>query len=73
MKQVISVRDLEEMLRTGKDVRSLPEDALLTPSARDYLRDLDGAGGYRVARKGATHHFAQFESGNRCVFQLAEN
>jgi L-fuculose-phosphate aldolase len=45
MKQVISVRDLEEMLRNGKDVRSLPGDVLLTPSARDYLRDLDNKGG----------------------------
>ena len=44
MKQVISVRDLEEMLRSGKDVRVLPEDALLTPSARDFLRDLEGNG-----------------------------
>lgn len=55
MKQVISVRDLEEMLRSGKDVRSLPEDALLTPSARDFLRDLDGGRGYQVAPKGAGH------------------
>jgi L-fuculose-phosphate aldolase len=44
MKQVISVRDLEEMLRNGKDVRALPSDALLTPSARDVLRDLETAG-----------------------------
>jgi L-fuculose-phosphate aldolase len=44
MKQVISVRDLEEMLRNGKDVHALPEDALLTPSARDFLRDHDSAG-----------------------------
>jgi L-fuculose-phosphate aldolase len=43
MKQVISLRDLEEMLRAGKDVRTLPDDVLLTPSARDLLRDLDGA------------------------------
>lgn len=41
MKQVISVRDLEDMLRSGKDVHALPEDALLTPSARDFLRDLE--------------------------------
>lgn len=45
MKQVISVRDLEEMLRNGRDVRALPEDALLTPSARDFLRDLDSSNG----------------------------
>jgi len=39
MKQVISVRDLEEMVRNGKDIRALPDDALLTPSARDFIRD----------------------------------
>jgi len=41
MKQVISLKDLEEMVRGGKDIRSLPDGALLTPSARDYLRDLE--------------------------------
>src|ERR1041385_3177434 len=45
MKQVVSVRDLEEMLRAGKDPRAVPADALLTPSARDFLRDLDGVNG----------------------------
>ena len=44
MKQIISVKDLEEMARTGQDLRSLPGDALLTPSARDFLRDLEGHG-----------------------------
>lgn len=39
MKQVISLRDVEEMLRNGKDLASIPEEALLTPSARDFLRD----------------------------------
>lgn len=48
MKQVISVRDLEEMVRLGKDVGSLPEDALLTPSARDFLRDLNGGSSYKT-------------------------
>jgi L-fuculose-phosphate aldolase len=55
MKQVISVRDLEEMLRQGKNVRSLPEDVLLTPSARDFLRELESNGGPKasfVARNG---------------------
>jgi len=41
MKQVISVRDLEEMLRSGKDLRALPGEALLTPSARDFISDLE--------------------------------
>jgi len=47
MKQVISLRDLEEMLRHGKDVRSLPADALLTPSARDFLREVESSGSQR--------------------------
>jgi L-fuculose-phosphate aldolase len=51
MKQVISVRDLEEMVRNGKELRSLPEDVLLTPSARDFLRDLDSAGAPKSALK----------------------
>ena len=42
MKPVISLKDLQEMLRNGKEVRALPADALLTPSARDFLRDLEG-------------------------------
>src|SRR5882724_5246520 len=49
MKQVISVKDLQEMVRNGKDVRSLPSDALVTPSARDFLRDLEGMGGFKAS------------------------
>jgi L-fuculose-phosphate aldolase len=44
MKQVISVRDLEDMQRNGQDVRALPEDVILTPSARDFLRDFETNG-----------------------------
>ena len=51
MKQVISVRDLEEMLRNGKDVRSLPADALLTPSARDLLRELESGSSYKATAR----------------------
>lgn len=40
MKPVISARDIEEMRRQGKDLRALPAGALLTPSARDLLREL---------------------------------
>jgi L-fuculose-phosphate aldolase len=39
MKQIISVRDLEEWVRSGKELSSLPSDALLTPSARDFVRE----------------------------------
>src|SRR5580765_436089 len=44
MKPVISLKDLEDMLRSGKDLASVPADALLTPSARDFLRDREGYG-----------------------------
>jgi L-fuculose-phosphate aldolase len=47
VKQIISVKDLKEMVRVGKDVTSLPDGALLTPSARDFLRDLEGANSYK--------------------------
>ncbi|MEI7732538.1 MAG: class II aldolase/adducin family protein [Verrucomicrobiota bacterium] len=47
MKNVISLKEVEEMVRQGKDVANLPADVLLTPSARDYLRDLDSG----VAKK----------------------
>jgi L-fuculose-phosphate aldolase len=49
MKPVISLKDLEEMVRAGKDPASLPADALLTPSARDFLRDREGHGTTRVS------------------------
>jgi L-fuculose-phosphate aldolase len=45
MKQVISLRDVEDLLRGGKDLSLLPADALLTPSARDFLRDLESKSG----------------------------
>lgn len=44
MKTVISARDIEELLRNGGDIKSLPSDALITPSARDLLRDLEMRG-----------------------------
>ena len=43
MKQIISVRDLEEMVRNGRDLSALPGDALLTPSARDFLRERESS------------------------------
>jgi L-fuculose-phosphate aldolase len=49
MRPVISVRDLQQMLRNGEDLRTLPADALLTPSARDLLRELEGPGGHKAA------------------------
>src|SRR5215469_9171712 len=53
MKQIISVRDLEELVRAGKDLKSLPSDALLTPSARDFLREHEDAASSKPVSKPA--------------------
>ncbi len=39
MKKVISAKDIEEMLRRGADLNTLPADAIYTPSARDMIRE----------------------------------
>ena len=44
MSRVISVRDIQEMIRTGQGV-NIPDDALVTPSARDFLNELQTSGG----------------------------
>lgn len=44
MKTVISAKDIEELLGRGGDIKSLPADAIITPSARDLLRDLENRG-----------------------------
>lgn len=44
MKNVISARDIEELLRQGGDLSALPAEAILTPSARDLMRDLQSNG-----------------------------
>ena len=53
MKNVISVRDLEEMVRQGQDVLSLPAETILTPSARDFLREIENGAGRKAAAPGA--------------------
>ena len=45
MKSVISAKDIEEFIRQGRDLSQLPEDAIITPAARDMLRDLQSNGG----------------------------
>jgi L-fuculose-phosphate aldolase len=47
MKTVISVRDVEALLRDGGDLKSLPADAIFTPSARDLMRDVKPLGAAR--------------------------
>jgi L-fuculose-phosphate aldolase len=49
MSRVISVRDIQEMIRDGQGVGNLPADAILTPSARDFLHELETNGGARTA------------------------
>src|SRR5215472_17432717 len=51
MSRVISVRDIQEMLRTGQGV-NIPDDALVTPSARDFLNELQANGGATTAAGG---------------------
>ena len=47
MNTVISVKDIEDLLRSGGNLNSLPAGAILTPSARDLLHDLESANGAR--------------------------
>lgn len=48
MSTVISLRDLQDMVRNGQDVKNLPADAIITPSARDYLHELEFSGGAKA-------------------------
>ena len=49
MKNVISLKDLERMQREGKSLSNLPADVILTPSARDFLNDLESSVGAKAA------------------------
>jgi L-fuculose-phosphate aldolase len=55
MKNVISLRDVEDMVRQGQSLQNLPADVILTPSAREFLhdREMNGGGG-EAALKNAT-------------------
>jgi len=53
MSRVISVRDIQEMIRNGQGLGGIPADAIVTPSARDFLNELETNGGAKaVAAKG---------------------
>jgi L-fuculose-phosphate aldolase len=47
MKKVVSAKDIEDLLRQGGDLNSLPAEAIYTPSARDLLRDTHSSLGSR--------------------------
>ena len=47
MPAVITAKEVEEIIAKGGDPKSLPADAILTPSAKDAIRD------YNYARRGS--------------------
>ncbi|MCC6231409.1 MAG: class II aldolase/adducin family protein [Verrucomicrobiales bacterium] len=49
MATVITAKDIEQLLQQGGDPATLPADALLTPSAKDALRDWKARAGAAVA------------------------
>ena len=53
MKKVFTGKDVEALLRAGKGVESIPEGALLTPSAKDAIKEA-GAQRRREVKSGAT-------------------
>jgi L-fuculose-phosphate aldolase len=53
MRTIISAKEVEALLREGGDIKSLPADAILTPSARDLLRELENNGARAHAAKPA--------------------
>ena len=49
MSQVISVRDIQELIRNGQGVSGIPADAIITPSAREMLQDMETRGARAIA------------------------
>ena len=49
MSRIISIRDVKEMVRNGQDIKTIPSDAIITPSARDYIFELESNGGAPAA------------------------
>ncbi len=58
MKSVISAKDIEELLRNGGDPGNLPADAVITPSARELLRDWQNGNRRNGAGKQAVNNGA---------------
>lgn len=53
MKKVYSQKDIEDLIRQGKGAADLPSDAILTPSARDALSELELGGNGRPSGGGS--------------------
>lgn len=62
MNKIISVRDVREMLRNGQDMKKLPADAIVTPSARDLLFELETNGATKTI---AGDNSSPLANGNR--------
>ncbi|HEV7927043.1 MAG TPA: class II aldolase/adducin family protein [Verrucomicrobiae bacterium] len=54
MKTIISAKEVEELLRNGGGISALPADAILTPSARDLLREFENNGARPESSKSAS-------------------
>ena len=66
MKTVYTAKHVEDLIRAGKDAAAIPADAILTPSARDLLKnlgkpDLTGGSGRRAPSSGARNRPAEPE------------
>ncbi|HMO83746.1 MAG TPA: hypothetical protein PKC18_02375, partial [Lacipirellulaceae bacterium] len=72
MPTVITAKDIEKLVSEGGDPAALPADALLTPSAKDALRDLKtrrGAGA-RLPVSQSANVFARPVSANSSPAEL---
>lgn len=58
MNTVISAKDIKDLLANGGDVKSLPAGAILTPSAKDLLYDLQRHGDVSVSQSVGTSNLA---------------
>ena len=44
MKPVYTAKQIEDLIISGQSASALPADAILTPSAKDYLKELENPG-----------------------------
>jgi L-fuculose-phosphate aldolase len=62
MNKIISVRDVREMVHNGQDMKNLPADAIITPSARDMLFELETNGPTKII---ADKNNSSYSAGDR--------
>src|SRR5262245_52085742 len=54
MSTVLTAKDIEEMVAKGGDLNGLPADAVLTPSAKDAIRDAKTQAGRKTRSVGSS-------------------